>query len=93
MATPDRLALTSTGGKAASGKFVLSALYGPVSNYVIEIPPGLASKLTVAPAKGSLGAGGQVTVTVTVISKVALNTHLTIDPGNLTVTVLLSLKH
>jgi len=92
MATPDRLVLTSTSGKATSGRFILSALYGPVSNYVIEIPPAMTGKLKVSPAKGSLGAGGQVTVTVTVISKLALNTHLTIDPGNLTVTVVLSLK-
>jgi DNA-directed RNA polymerase specialized sigma24 family protein len=91
-ATPDRLALTSTSGKAVSGKFILSALYGPVSNYVIEIPPAMTGKLKVSPAKGSLGAGGQVTVTVTAISKVAHNTHLTIDPGNLTVTVVLTLK-
>jgi hypothetical protein len=33
-----------------------------------------------------------VTVTVTVTSKVALDTRLTIAPGNLTVTILLSLK-
>jgi len=43
----------------------------------------------VAPAKGSLAAGGWVTVTVTVTSKVALSTHLTIDPGNLSVTIVL----
>jgi hypothetical protein len=92
-ATPDKLVLTATSAKAATGSFVLSASYGPVSDYVIEIPPGLAGKLTVASAKGSLGAGGQVTVTVTVTSKVALTTHLTIDPGHVTVTVLFSIKH
>jgi hypothetical protein len=91
-ATPDELVLTSTSGKAASGKFLLSAVDGPVSHYVIRIPPGMAGKMTVTPAEGNLGAGGSVTVTVTVTSKVALDTRLTIDPGNLTVTILLSLK-
>src|SRR5450755_2045432 len=91
-ATPDELVLTSTSGKAASGKFLLSAVDGPVSHYVIRIPPGMAGKMTVTPAEGNLGAGGSVTVTVTVTSKVALDTRLTIAPGNLTVTILLSLK-
>ncbi len=45
-----------------------------------------------SPARGSLGDGGWVTVTVTVTSKVALDTRLTIEPGNLAVTVLLSVK-
>jgi Sigma-70 region 2 len=91
-ATPDELLLTSTSGKAASGKFLLSAVDGPVSHYVMRIPPGMAGKMTVTPAKGNLGAGGSVTVTVTVTSKVALDTRLTIDPGNLNVTIRLSLK-
>jgi len=51
---------------------------GPVNPYLIKVPPGLAGKVTVAPAKGSLRRRmGDVTVTVT--SKVALSTHLTID--------------
>ena len=89
---PDTLALTSTGGEAASGKFVLSAVGGPVSDYVIKIPAGLSGKLTVTPATGSLADGGSVTVTVTVTSKIALNTYVTVDPGGITVTVLLSIK-
>ena len=89
---PDTLALTSTGGEAASGKFVLSAVGGPVSDYVIKVPVGLSGKLTVTPATGSLADGGSVTVTVTVTSKIALNTYVTVDPGGITVTVLLSIK-
>jgi hypothetical protein len=84
--------LTSTSGKAATGHFVLSAIYGPVSNYVIKVPAGVAGKVTVSPAKGSLQDGGSVTITVTVTSKVAVDTELTVDPGDVTVTVLLSIK-
>ncbi len=39
-ATPDKLVLTSIKGKAVSGTFLLSAVDGPVSDYVIEIPAG-----------------------------------------------------
>jgi hypothetical protein len=91
-ATPDKLVLTSTKGKAVSGTFILSAVDGPVSDYVIKIPAGVAHVLQVTPATGSIGDGGWVTITVTVTSKVAVNTRLTIEPGNLAVTVLLSVK-
>jgi len=89
---PDALALTSTSGKAASGKFVLSAVDGPVSDYVIKVPAGLSGEMTVTPATGSLADGGSVTVTVTVTSKTALNTYVTVDPGGITVTVVLDIK-
>jgi hypothetical protein len=89
---PDTVSLTSTGGKAASGKFVLSAVGGPVGDYVIKVPAALSGEMTVTPAKGSLAHGGSVTVTVTVTSKTALNTSVTVDPGSITVTVLLAIK-
>jgi hypothetical protein len=89
---PDALALTSTSGKAASGKFVLSAVDGPVSDYVIKVPAGLSGEMTVTPATGSLADGGSVTVTVTVTSKTALKTYVTVDPGGITVTVMLDIK-
>jgi len=89
---PDTLAITSAGGKAASGKFVLSAVGGPVGHYAIKVPAGLGGKMTVAPATGSLADGGSVTVTVTVTSKIALNTYVTVDPGGINVTVLLGIK-
>jgi hypothetical protein len=91
-ATPDKLVLTSTKGKAVSGTFLLSAVDGPVSHYVIKIPAGAAHVLRVNPATGSIGDGGWVTITVTVTSNVAVDTRLTIEPGNLAVTVLLSIK-
>jgi hypothetical protein len=91
-ATPDKLVLTSTKGKAVSGTFLLSAVDGPVSDYVIKIPAVAASEVRVSPTEGSLGDGGWVAVTVTVTSKVAVDTRLTIEPGNLAVTVLFSVK-
>ncbi len=89
---PDTVSLTSTAGKAASGKFVLSAADGPVGDYVIKVPAGLSGEMTVTPAKGSLAKGGSVTVTVTVTSKTALNSDVTVDPGSITVKVLLAIK-
>ena len=84
--------LTSTGGKAASGSFLLSAVGGPVNNYAISVPAGLGGKITVSPAAGSVGGGGWVTVTVTVTSKIALKSYVTVNPGGIKVTVLLSIK-
>jgi hypothetical protein len=88
-ATPNKLVLSAVKGKAASGKFILTAVGGPVG-FVIHSPN---SKVTVSPSSGSLGvAGSTVTVTVTVRSLVALDVHLTVTPGNLIVTVLFSIK-
>ncbi len=84
--------LTATKGKAASGLFVLTAVGGPVSHYAIQVPAAVAGKVAVSPSQGSLPAGGYVTVTVTVTSTVALNTHVTVEPGNLTITVVLTIK-
>jgi hypothetical protein len=84
--------LASLKGQAVSGTFVLTALTGPVSHFTIRIPAAMATKVKVRPSGGSLPANGRVTITVTVISYVALNTYLTVDPGNITVTVLLSIK-
>ena len=89
LVAPDKLSLTSAKGKAASGLFVLTATGGPVGEYTIKAPAAMAGKVAVSPSKGSLPAGGYVPVTVTVTSNVALNTFVTVEPGNLTVTVVL----
>lgn len=87
---PVKLVLTSVSGKPVSGSFVLTAAAGPVSHYaVLAAAP---ARVKVAPAAGSLRAGGSVTVTVTVTSKVALTTHVIVSPDNLTVTVVYKLK-
>ena len=89
---PDKLLLTSAKGKAASGFFVLTATGGPVGYYTIKVPAGVAGKVAVSPSAGSLPANGYVVVTVTVTSNAALSTDLTVEPGNLTVTVVYEIK-
>ena len=91
LASPVSLVLTSAAGKAVSGIFLLTAEGGPVSEYTITVP-ATAGKITVAPTRGSLPANGFVSVTVTVTSKVALNTAITVQPGDLTVRVVLKIK-
>jgi hypothetical protein len=47
----------------------------------------------VSPQSGTLAsAGSRVTVTVTVQSLVAVNAHIIVDPGNVSVTVVFSIK-
>jgi hypothetical protein len=83
------LVLSAVKGKPASGTFIVRAVGGPV-NFVITSPNG---KVTVSPRSGSLSAAGSwITVLVTVRSNVALTAHLTVSPGNLTVTVRFSIK-
>ena len=89
--TPDKLMLTSKSGQPTSGYFLLTAANGPVSHYTVQVP-AMAGRVRVAPAGGSLPANGYVEVTVTVTSKVALTTHVVVEPGNLTVTVVYKLK-
>ena len=83
--------LTAAKGKAVSGLFSVTAENGPVS-YTIKVPAAMAGKMKVAPSKGSLPANKHVTVTVTVTSQVALTTYVTVEPGNITVPVVLKIK-
>jgi hypothetical protein len=84
--------LTAVKGKAASGAFILAAVGGPVK-YTIKIPAAVAGKVTVTPSAGTLSsAGASVPVSVTVTSTVALDTQLTVDPGGLIITIVLSIK-
>ena len=92
LAASTRLVLTSTKGKAVSGSFVLTAVGGPVNRYTVRVPAAVAGKVTVAPVQGSLPANGSVTVTVTAASTVALNTNVTVRPGDLTVRVMVKIK-
>jgi DNA-directed RNA polymerase specialized sigma24 family protein len=91
-AVPDALMLTSTAGKAVSGTFILSAVGGPVGHYAITVPAAVSGKITVSPAQGSLPDGGWVTVTVTVTSKTAVKSYITVSPGGLKVAVALAIK-
>ena len=89
---PDRLLLTSASGKPASGFFVITAANGPVNQYTVKVPAGVAGVVSVSPSKGSLQAGGYAEITVTVTSTTALTARLTVEPGNLTVTVVYKIK-
>jgi sigma-70-like protein len=89
---PDELVLTSTAGKAVSGDFILYTVGGPVGHYAITVPAAVSGKIAVSPAQGSLPDGGWVTVTVTVTSKIALKSNITVSPGGLKVTVVLDIK-
>jgi hypothetical protein len=91
MVSPTKLVLTPVSGEAASGTFVITALNGPISQYTVTVPKAMADEVTVSPAGGSLTADGWVTVSVTVKSKVAINTQVTVNPGGIGVSVLLSL--
>jgi hypothetical protein len=91
LVAPGKLMLTSKSGTPASGSFVLTAANGPVSNYTVRVA-AMPGRVTVALAGGSLLAGGHVEVTVTVTSKAGLTTHIVVQPGNLTVTVVYKVK-
>jgi DNA-directed RNA polymerase specialized sigma24 family protein len=91
LVAPGKLMLTSKSGTPASGSFVLTAANGPVSNYTVRVA-AMPGRVTVVPAGGSLLAGGHVEVTVTVTSKAGLTTHIVVQPGNLTVTVVYKVK-
>ncbi len=92
LAAPDKLLLTAAKGKAASRFFVLTTTGGPIGEYTIKVPAAVAGKVTVSPSKGSLPANGYAVVTVTVTSNVALDTYVTVEPGNLTISVVLEIK-
>jgi hypothetical protein len=91
LVAPGKLMLTSKSGTPASGSFVLTAANGPVSNYTVRVA-AMPGRVTVAPAGGSLLAGGHVKVTVRVTSTAGLTTHIVVQPGNLTVTVVYKVK-
>jgi hypothetical protein len=88
---PDELTLTAAQGKTTSGYFVLATDGGPVK-YAIKVPAAVVGRVTVSPATGSLPAGAYLTVAVTVTSKVPLNTYVIVEPGNLTVRMVLTIK-
>jgi hypothetical protein len=74
-----------------TGSFQLTAAGGPVQYFTARVA-AFPDRVKVAPAAGSLLVNSHLTVTVTVTSKVALTTHVTVEPGNLTVTVAYKLK-
>jgi RNA polymerase sigma factor (sigma-70 family) len=75
----------------AIGTFTLTAKGGPVA-YSITAGSALAGRISVSPSAGSLAAGASVTITVSSTSLVALDGKLTVNPGGLTITVVLSIS-
>jgi DNA-directed RNA polymerase specialized sigma24 family protein len=90
--TPARLTLAAAAGKVARGTFRLGAVDGPVTHWVITVPAAVASKVVLSRYSGSLTSGDWVVITVSVQSKVAVDTRLTVSPGDATVTVVLSIS-
>lgn len=84
--------LTSASDTAVQAQFILFTEGGPVRAYTITVPAAMAGKVTVSPAKGAIPANGFVSVTVTVTSKVAVSTRVTVEPGNIIVTVRYTIK-
>ncbi len=89
---PDQVLLTLVKGQTANGFFVLTAANGPVSSYTISVTGGMAGRVTVSPSAGSLNDGGYVQVIVRVTGAGPLTTRLTVEPGNLTVMVIVKVK-
>ena len=75
----------SAAGGPFSATFTLTAAGGPVASFSIAQPAGLS----VSPSTGSLQAGENLTITVTVVGNGPPNfqTALTVNPGGVTVTV------
>ncbi len=92
MLAPAQLLLTLVRGQTANGFFVLTAVNGPVSNYTISVTGGMAGRVMVSPSAGSLEDGGYVQVIVKVTGAGPLTTRLTVEPGDLTVMIIVRVK-
>jgi len=90
--SPARLALTAAAGKVARGTIILTAVDGPVTDWSIQVPMAVAGQVTLSRYSGSLAAAARVAITVSVQSKVAVDTTLTVNPGLLHVIVVLEIS-
>jgi RNA polymerase sigma factor (sigma-70 family) len=87
VASASSVTLTLNADGSLSGSFTLTAQGGDVSGYTIADPSGV---LSVSPSSGSLSSGTSVTISLSAASATGLasETDLTVDPGGLTVAVL-----
>jgi RNA polymerase sigma factor (sigma-70 family) len=83
--SPTTLDITSS----ASGTITLTASGGQVS-WTVSEPPGLTKKLVVSPMSGTLAVGATGTVTVMMEGPGKPHVHLVFNPGDTTVTVVVS---
>jgi len=68
----------------------LTASGGPVTWSITE-PPSLIGKVTVSPSSGTLASGQSTTVALSVTSPASVDSQLTVNPGGITVTVLIGI--
>jgi hypothetical protein len=74
-----------------SATLTLTASNGPV-NWSITPSQGLIGGLTVSPSSGTLAKGASTTVTVAASDLLTAGGQLTVEPGGITVTVVLSVN-
>jgi hypothetical protein len=75
----------------SSATLTLTASNGPV-NWSVTESQGLIGGLTVSPPSGTLSAGSSTTVTVTASDLLTVGGQLTLQPGGISVSVVLSLN-
>jgi len=75
----------------SSATLTLTASNGPV-NWSITESQDLIGGLTVSPSSGTLSAGSSTTVTVSASDLLTVGGQLTVQPGGITVTVMVSLN-
>ncbi len=74
-----------------SASLTLTASNGQV-NWSITLSQSLVGGLTVSPSSGALAKGASTTVTVSASALLTVGGQLTVQPGGITVTIVLSLK-
>jgi hypothetical protein len=70
------------------GSITLTASGGPVTWSITE-SSSLIGRVTVSPSSGRLAAGQSVTVSVRAVSLVSVDSALTVNPGGITVRVVI----
>jgi len=79
---------TGANGGLPEGTFTLTAENGPVSLYWLTVAASADGALTVSPSSGSLPEGQTVTITLSLTTRVSLDTQVLIEPGDVSITVL-----
>jgi hypothetical protein len=75
-------------GGLPSGTFTLTAVNGPISLYELNVGDSADGALSVSPSSGTLAEDQSVTITLSLTKLMSLDTQVTIEPGDLVITVL-----
>jgi hypothetical protein len=86
------VSLVSLNDQPSSTTFALIARVAPVSYYSITLVSGPAAHVLIAPAAGSIPAGGSVRITVTAWGKTSFSARIVIWPGGRSVALHLAAK-